>query len=315
MVALMGVQPAVMFRAMWMSAMGTRNGLAETLVGATPLLLAGLGIVVAYRAGVWNIGAEGQIYIGALGATLVALALPAWPAIVALPLVLLGGFVAGAAYGMLPGILRAYRGVNELITTIMLNYIAILVVSYLVSGPMKDPNLQLPMPQSAPFPDPTRLPRLLAGTRANVGIFIGLIAAVVVYVLLWKLVLGWRLRALGENPVAARFAGIDVRRHIVTAMAISGGLAGIAGMVEMSGVRGTLTADFSNNFGYTAIAVALFGGLHPAAVIVAALFFAFLSAGAAGLQRSTGIPSAMVGIIQGLVLVFVLARRVLVSNR
>ena len=306
--ALFGVTPARLFRAMWMGGLGTPNGIAETLILATPLLLGGLGVVIAFRAGVWNIGIDGQIYAGGLGATLVALAGASLPAPLLLPLVALGGFLGGALYAAIPGALRAYRGVNEIITTIMFNYVAVLFVSFLVSGPLKSKTLTL-FPESAPLVDAARLPKLIPGTRAHVGIFVALAAAVVVWVFLWKAAAGWRLRAIGENPIAARFVGINVPRQILLAMCLSGGLAGLAGMVEISGVRGALTSDFSANYGFTAIAVALFGGLQPAGVVVAALFFAFLSAGAEGLQRSVGINSATVYIVQGLVIVFVLGRR------
>jgi simple sugar transport system permease protein len=275
----------------------------------TPLLLTGLAVLVAFRCGIWNIGAEGQLYIGALGAALAGILSDSLPTLIHLPLVMAAGFVFGAAYGALPGLMRAYRGANEIITTIMLNYVAIFIVSYLVTGPMRDPGLLLPQPQSPNIADAARLSRIISGTRAHSGIFIALVAAFVIFLLLWKTVTGYRIRAVGENSDAARFGGINVPRNIVLAMAISGGLAGLAGMVEVAGVRGYLIDNLSPGYGYTAIAVALLGGLHPAGVTLAAFFFAALLAGADGLQRSVGVPTATVLIIQGLVLVFVIGRR------
>ena len=314
-IALMKVSPLKAYEAMWRGAFGTRNGVAETMLRATPLLLAGLGVLIAFRCGLWNIGAEGQLYAGALGATLAGVYLPPLPPIIHLFLVMLGGFIFGALYGALPGLMRAYRGANEIVTTIMLNYLAIFGISFLVNGPLRDSNQLLPQPQSFAVAVTARLPKILAGTRANAGIFIALAAAAVVYVLLWKTVPGFRIRIVGQNPTAARFGGVNVKRYIVLAMALSGGLAGLAGMTEVAGVRGYLIPNLSLNYGYTAIAVALLGGLHPAGVIVSAFFFASLGVGADGLQRSVGVPTATVLIIQGLVLVFVLGRRVLVGRK
>ena len=313
-ILVMNVSPLKAYEAMWRGAFGTRNGLGETMVRTTPLLLAGLGVLVAFRCGIWNIGAEGQLYAGALGATLAGIFLPPMAKPLHLLLVMVAGFLFGAAYGALPGIMRAYRGANEIVTTIMLNYLAIAAVSFLVNGPLRDSNQLLPQPQSFPVVDAARLPKILAGTRAHAGIFIALAMIVVVYILLWKTVPGFRIRIVGQNPTAARFAGINVKRYIVTAMAISGGLAGLAGMAEVSGVRGYLIPNLSPGYGFTAIAVALLGGLHPVAAALAAFFFASLLVGADGLQRSVGVPSATVQIIQGLVLVFVMARRVLAGR-
>jgi ABC-type uncharacterized transport system ATPase subunit/ABC-type uncharacterized transport system permease subunit len=307
----MHVDPVRAYEALWRSAFGTRSGIGETLVRATPLLFIGLAVLVAYRSGIWNIGAEGQLYAGALGATLAGTISHSLPAVVHLPLVIIAGFLFGAAYGALPGLMRAYRGTNEIISTIMLNYIAVYVVGYLVTGPMRDSNLLLPQPQSFPIAEAAHLPKILTGTRAHAGILLAVLAAALVYILMWKTVIGYRLRAVGENPVAAKFGGINVPLNLVLAMAISGGLAGLAGVGEVAGVRGYLINNLSPGYGYTGIAVALFGGLNPAAVVLAAFFFASLIVGADGLQRSVGVPTATVLVIQGLVLVFVIGRRVL----
>jgi simple sugar transport system permease protein len=314
-IAIMGVSPLKAYSAMWRGAFGTRNGVGEVLVRTTPLLLAGLAVVVAFRCGIWNIGAEGQLYFGALGATLAGVFLPPMPALLHVLLVGLAGFAFGAFYGAIPGAARAYRGANEIVSTIMLNYIAIYFISFLVTGPLRDANQLLPQPQSFPVAETARLARILPGTRAHSGIFLALAAAVVVYLLLWKSVPGFRIRIVGQNPSAANFGGINVKHYIVLAMAISGGLAGLAGMVEVTGVRGYLIPDLSASYGYTAIAVALLGGLHPAGVTLAAFFFGALMVGADGLQRSVGVPTATVLIIEGLVLVFVIGRRALLADK
>ena len=309
-IALMGINPLRAYEALWRSAFGTRAGFGETLVRTTPLLLTGLAMVVAYRCGIWSIGAEGQLYMGAVGATLVgvlSIGLPSW---IHIPLVLAAGFIFGAVYGALPGMMLVYRKANELITTMMLNYLAIFIAGYLITGngPLRDTQGINFRPQSLPIVESALLPQILSGTRTHAGILIALLAALVVFILLWKTVLGFRIRAVGDNPTAARFGGINVPRNIILAMAISGGLAGIAGMVEVTGVQGYLVEMLSADYGYTGIAVALLGGLHPAGSALTALFFGALGAGAAGLQRAVGVPTATTLIIQGLVLMFVLGR-------
>ena len=309
-IALMGVSPFRAYDALWRSAFGTMAGLGETFVRTTPVLLTGLAMVVAYRCGIWSIGAEGQLYIGAIGAALVGIYLAGLPGWILIPLMIAAGFLFGAAYGALPGLMLVYRNANELITTMMLNYLAIFFTGYLItgSGPLRDTTGIKFRSQSLPIADAAHLPVLLPGTRMHAGILIALLAAILVFVLLWKTVVGFRIRAVGDNPTAARFGGIHVGRNIILALAISGGLAGIAGMVEIASVQGYLVEMLSADYGYTGIAVALLGGLHPVGAVLTALFFGALGAGASGLQRAVGVPTATTLIIQGLVLMFVLAR-------
>ena len=313
--AMLGVSPMDAYRQLFQSAFGTKNGIAETLVRATPLMLAALGIVISFRAAVWNIGAEGQIYFGALGATLAALFIPGLPAPLHVFSSILVGFLFGAAWGAIPALMRVYRGANEVITTLMLNFVAIFLIGYLVNWPLKDDNFLVPLPQSSPVPPSARLPDLIAGTRAHSGIIIAVLCSALVWVLLWRMAAGYRMRAVGANPAAARFGGINVSRQIVLALSLSGGMAGLAGVTEVIGLRGVLTDTLSPGYGFTAIAVALLAGLHPAGVIVSSVFLAALISGAEGLQRNLGIPSATIFIIQGLVLVFVIARRVLMYRK
>ena len=313
--AMLRVSPIDAYRQLFHSAFGTKNGIAETLVRATPLMLAALGIVISFRAAVWNIGAEGQIYFGALGATLAALFIPGLPAPLHVFTSILVGFLFGAAWGAIPALMRVYRSANEVITTLMLNFVAIFLIGYLVNWPLKDDNFLVPLPQSSPVPPSARLPDLIPGTRAHSGIIIAVFLSVLVWLLLWRMAAGYRMRAVGANPRAARFGGINVSRQIVLALSLSGGMAGLAGVIEVIGLRGVLTDTLSPGYGFTAIAVALLAGLHPAGVIVSAVFLAALISGAEGLQRNLGIPSATIFIIQGLVLVFVIARRVLILRR
>jgi ABC-type uncharacterized transport system permease subunit len=314
-IAVIGSNPLQAYQALLKGSLGSTNGIAETLVRTTPLLLAGLGVTIAFRCGIWNIGAEGQIYMGALGATAVGLYAPPLPIGIHLPLVIVAGFVAGGLWGALPGFFKARWNVNEIITTIMMNYLAINLVSYMVAKPMKDPSRMIPVPQTAELARSAWLPILIPTTRAHAGIFLAAAMAIVVYFLLWKTTLGYEIKAVGANPIAARHGGISVGRSIVLAMFLSGGLAGLAGASEISGVLHYLLDGFSPGYGNLAIAVALFGGLHPLGVTFSALFFGALMVGSDAMQRAVGVPSTTVFFIQGLVIIFVLARKVLVGQR
>ncbi len=305
-VMLAGASPVTGYLALVGGAFGNLNSFAEVLMKATPLLLAGLGISFAFRAGYWNIGAEGQIYMGALGATFVGLNLGALPTVVVLPLAIGTGFVMGALWGLIPGLLRARLGVSEIINTIMFNYIAIFLVSFLVTGPMKEEGGYLP--QTDLIAASAVLPKLLPPTRMHAGIILALVAAAILYWIMVRSTLGYRLRVVGENPEAARYAGISVNRIFIIAAGVSGGLAGLAGMSEISGLHQRLLEDISPGYGFTAIVVALLGRLHPLGVVIASILFAALRVGADAMQRRVGIPVAIVYIIQALVIFFVIGR-------
>jgi len=308
---IIGINPLHAYRELLRGSLGTRNGIAETLVRTAPLLLAGLGITVAFRCGIWNIGAEGQIYMGALGAAIAGLYLPTLPAGIHIVLVILCGFLFGMLWGGLVGLFRAYLGANEIIITIMMNYLAIFLVGYLVSGPMKDPNNLIPQPQTAKIAASAVLPGILSATRAHAGIIMALVFVVLVWVFLKYTTLGYEIRSAGSNSWAAAHGGINVPFTIFLAMAISGGLAGLAGVGEVAGLQHYLIPDISPGYGNLAIAVALSGGLNPIGVSLAALFFGILMVGAESMQRAMGVPQSLIYIIQGLVIIFVLARRVL----
>ncbi|MEM9564303.1 MAG: ABC transporter permease [Actinomycetota bacterium] len=315
MILALGANPIDGLVAIIDGAFGTRERVATTAVRATPLLLVGIGITVAFRARVINIGGEGQIVIGALMATAVALAIPDTPRPLLLPLVLVVGMIGGGIWGSIAGVLKAYASVNEILSTIMLNLVAVQVMNYLLRGPMID-QAELEgsrIPQTERLTDNAALPILVPGTRFHLGIVIAVVAAIVVYVLLWRSPLGFRLRAVGHNPDAARASGISVERSLVTAMAISGSLSGLAGAVLVFGseslrmVTDGSTAGFTGAAGFNGIVAALFGALHPLWTIPSAFLFGSLLTGANNLQRVLQIPSPLAVALNGIVVVFVVS--------
>jgi len=279
--------------------------ISQTLAAAIPLATIALGTAVAFRVQLWNIGGEGQFYMGAFGATGVELiGGPAgWPAIVLLPAMLIAGFIAGAAWALVPAWLRAWHGVNEIITTLMLNYVAVLWVNYLVYGPWKDPAGRN-FPFSPRFPDSASFARIGEG-QLHVGLFVPIAAALVLVFVMARARWGYELRVVGENAEAARYAGINVRSTMVTAMLVSGGMAGIAGMVQLSGIIHLLNGQLSNNYGYTAIIVAWLARLHPLAVLLVSVLFGALVNGGYAVSQ-VGIPQALGAVLQGMILFFVL---------
>ena len=296
--------------ALWRGSFGSSSAfLSATLVRATPLLLAGLGVALAFRAGIWNIGAEGQLLAGAAAATAVGVLLADAPRALLLPAVLLGGICAGTFWASIAEVLRRRRGVLEVISTIMLNFVALHLVGVLVHGPMQEP-LGI-SPQSAPIPDAARLPRLVPGTRLHAGFAIALLVAPWLWWWLRSTAAGFRLRAVGANPYAARQAGrLDAARIAGMAFLAGGGLAGLAGAVEVSGVTFALYESLSPGYGYTAIVVALLGRLDPLAIVPSAILFGALESGALAMQREAGIPSVIVTAIEAvLVLAVLLADR------
>ena len=309
-----GQDPLAVYAAMFSGAFGSGYGLSETLVKTIPLLLAGLGVAIAFRMLLWNIGAEGQLHLGAIAATGMALyLLPTAPAFVIIPGMILAGFIGGALWGLIPGVLRAYLKVNEIITTLMLNYVAILFSEYLVHGPWKNPQ-GFGFPGTAPLPDAAWLPRL-GTTRVHLGLVVGFIAAAILFVILRRTVWGYEIRVIGENERAARYAGIDIARNILLVMAVSGGLAGLAGMSEVAGISHQLQRNLSPGYGYTAIIVAWLARLNPWSVVLVAFLFAGLLVGGDQLQISRGLPAAIAPMLQGTILFFLLAGEVLARYR
>lgn len=302
-----GANPIEAYGAMLQGAVGSVGSLATTLVRTTPLLLTGLAVALSFRAGIFNVGAEGQLYAGAGLATVVALLPFGLPAIVHIPLTLAAGFAGGALWALVPAWLRAYRGVSEVVTTLMLNFVGIQLVSYLIdplTGPLGERGASYA--QSPVIADSAELPILIPGTSLHAGLLIGIALAVGLFVLIKYTPIGFRLRMLGGNPVAARFAGLSSSREIVVVMLLSGGIAGLAGAAEVMGLRHRLYDRFSPGYGYDGIAVALLAGSNPLAVLVSATFFGGLRAGANAMQQSTGIETSVVLIIQALTILFVI---------
>ena len=308
-IAIAGVNPVEAYTALFQGAFGSAYAAATSLNRAVPLILAGLGVAFAFRCGMWNIGAEGQIYIGGLCATLAGLYLAGLPVYIHLPLALLAGFLGGAAWSGIAGYLRARHNINEIISTIMMNYIAIYIVGAMVRGPIQEPPGFYPhSPEVAPS---AILPIVWPGTRLHAGIVLALLAAGFIYVLLWRTTVGYEVRTVGANVLAARHAGMKVIWVQVLAMLISGGLAGLAGTAEILGAQYRLRDLFLPNYGYDAIAVALLGQLDPIGVVVAGIFFGALRAGAGTMQRTVNMPTSLVFVVQGIVILFVVGSTIL----
>ncbi|GIW44937.1 MAG: ABC transporter permease [Candidatus Binatia bacterium] len=300
-----GGSPTRAFQALVDGAFGSRDSLAEVAVKACPLLFTGLAVALAFRAGIWNIGAEGQLLAGALSLAAVARTLAGLlPAPLALFVGLTAAAAAGGAWAALAAALKLRRGVNEVIATIMLNFIAAALVSYLVQGPLMERGGSYP--QTDALGPEFLLPRW-PPYRLHLGLVLALLAAAIIHFGLFRLRVGFELRAAGLNPVAARLAGIPVQRRLFWAFAVSGALAGLAGGVELSAVTRRLYERFSPGWGYTAIAVGLLGRLSPAGVVFAALFFGALDAGSNAMQRSAGVSAVVVYVVQGCVILFLAA--------
>lgn len=319
MLLALGKNPVEAYLSMLDGAFGGDTRIFNTINRAIPLLLVAVGICIAFRGGVINIGAEGQLLIGAACVTAATLALgESLPALIFVPLALLIGFGGGALWGAVPGYLKAHFDVNEILSTIMMNEIAIQFVIFLLSGPMIDPEqiaLGTRIAQSAAIPESAWLARLAPPARLHAGIFLALIAAIIVYVLLWRTVTGYRIRAVGQSRAASLYAGISVPTYLTLAMVLSGGLAGLAGASELMGVNHRMLEGFAVGYGFSGIVVALFGRLHPLGVIPSSLFFAALLTGAERMQRELQVPSATITVLQGLVVLFVVSSEVLVRRR
>jgi simple sugar transport system permease protein len=322
MLLLLEADPLEAYGAMLEGAFGSPNALAETLVKATPLLFVGLGISIAFRGGVINIGGEGQYIVGALMATVFALNAPDLPTWILIAVAMLLGFLGGALWGAIAGALKAYLNVNEILSTIMLNQIAVQSMNFLLRGPLIDPvqaAAASQIPQTARFAEVFDLPRWIP-TRLHLGAALAVLLAGLVYLFLWRTAIGYRIRAVGLNPHASRYAGIRVNRYTVLALLLSGAFAGLAGAVQVLGVSHRMLTDgsatgFTGGVGFNGIVAALFGQLHPIGTIPAAFLFGGLLVGANSLQRAMQVPSALVGTLNGLVVVFVVSSEILKRRR
>ncbi|MBC7334914.1 MAG: ABC transporter permease [Clostridia bacterium] len=331
-----GANPLTAYAALFAGAFGSTNALANTVTRMVPIIMTGLAVTYGYRSGFFNIGAEGQLFMGAMATTWMGITLVGWPAWLLIPASLLAGALAGSLWALIPGYLKARRGFNEVLTTLLLNYITIQLFEFLIRvdhavGPgasflswigLKDPSQ--PFPKSAYIAEAARMPSLtslitwLGGTaedpalqRFTLAAVIAVLAAVVIYILLFKTTTGYRARAVGVNPRAAQYMGINVMRTTITTALISGALAGMAGSLEIMGFQHRVIQNFLVGAGYDGIPVALIGQLNPLGVLLSALFFGALRAGANRMQIISGAPVSIIYVIQSLAILFAIAGTVI----
>ncbi len=314
----LGANPLQAYGVLAQGAFGNISGFTQTLVKATPLLLVGLGVTIAFRGGVINIGGEGQLIVGALAATAFSIGFDGLPRLVMLPLALLVSILSGAIWGGIPGILKARLGVNEILSTVMMNAIALQLANYLLRGPMIDPaeiERGTQIAQSALLPTSAWLTRLMPRTLLNTGSILALIMAILVYIFLWRTTIGYRIRAVGLNPDAARYAGIPVPFYQALSLILGGAFAGLAGAVEVLGVHHRMLEGLSGGYGFSGIVAALFGKLHPLGAIPASVLFGGLLVGADRMQRAMQVPSALITALLGLIVIFVVSSDIWARRR
>lgn len=296
----LGVDPVAAYETMFVQTLTTGFGVTQTLLRAVPLVLAGLAVYLPLRAGLWNIGAEGQLYLGAIVGTWIGVNVSA-PGAVLVPLLCLGAGVAGGLWALVPGWLRAKRGVNEIIVSLMLTFVGIELAGYLVRGPMQGGAGNFP--ESEALPAAAQLPSL---GSVHVGVVVALVATVAVRLLVGRTVTGYEVTVTGSNAEAAEKAGVDVEWVYVFVMVAGGALAGLAGAIEVAGIQGRLRPDFSPGYGFTAIPIALLGRRGALRVLLAGVFFAVLVVGGSSMELSFGVPAALVEVIQALVVLFLI---------
>lgn len=311
-IRFVGGDPIAAYRGLFEGAFGSAKALSETTVWATPYILAGLAVALAFKGGLFNIGAEGQLAFGAVAAAWVGYALPdvlgvSLPAVVHVPLTVGAGVLAGGIWGAIPGWLKARTGGHEVINTIMMNYIALNIASFLLNGPMKDRSPLNVVARTPKIAESARIPPIIAGFRLHWGFILALAMAGLVWWILRKTTLGFEIRTAGANPDAGRYAGVNVPRAIVMTMLLSGMLAGLAGSLEVTALNYRHELGFSVGYGFDAIAIALLGKTHPAGVVLASLLWGAMRNGASRMQFLTQIPVDVISVIQALILLFVAA--------
>ena len=312
--AALGRDPAEALRILFVQPVSSLDGLTELALKATPLLLCAVGIAVAARAQVWNIGAEGQFTLGAIAAGGLALAFGGRGHAWLLPAMGLAGFAGGAAWAAIPAFLRTRFNAHEILTTLMLTYVATQLLGFMVHGPWRDPDGHS-FPQTREFEADALLPMLVARSRLHVGVLLAIVSVPLAWLLLGRTLVGFQLRVLGLAPAAARYAGYPRHGIVWLCLLVSGGLAGLAGFCEVAGPVGQLTPVISPGYGFAAIIVAFLGRLHPLGILFASLLMALLYLGGEGLQMTMKVPLAATGVVQGLLLFFLLACDVLILYR
>ena len=304
-ILLAGVNPLNSYKELFIGSFGSKNAVAETLSRATPIILTGLAASIAFRARFWNIGAEGQLYAGALAVTFFGTGIIELPAIIMIPFLFMVGAIAGGLLLLPLVILKIYYKVDEVVTTLLTNFIVILLVSYLLEGPWKDP-MSLGWPQGASVIDQGILPQILSKTRLHLGFIFSIIFAILIWIVLSKHLIGYKIKAVGFNSSAASHSGIPVLKTIFIVALLSGGMAGMAGVTETAGLKGYLTLDLSPGFGYAGIAVAMLAGLHPIGVIASGIFLASIYVGADAMSRSMNVPTYLADVIVAITILCVL---------
>jgi ABC-type uncharacterized transport system permease subunit len=311
-IAAVGGDPIAAYLGLAEGAFGSAKGLSETAVWATPYIFAGLAVALAFKGGLFNIGAEGQLAFGAVASAWVGYRLPVIlgitiPTIIHIPLAIGAGMLAGGIWGAIPGFLKAKVGSNEVINAIMLNYVALNITSFLLNGPMKDPDPLNVIARTPKIADTARISAIFPPLRVHWGFVLAILVSILIWWLLWKTTLGFEIRTAGLNPDGAKYAGINVQKIIVITMALSGCLAGMAGAIEVTALNYRHELGFSQGYGFDAIAIALLGKSHPLGIIPAAILFAALRNGATRMQFLTQIPIDVISVIQALILLFVAA--------
>ena len=304
-IILAGVNPIESYINLFVGAFGSKNAIAETLARATPLILTGLAAAIAFRAKFWNIGAEGQLYAGALAVTFFGTGLIQLPSFLMIPFLFLVGALAGGLLLLPLVLLRNYYKVDEVVTTLLTNFIIVLLVGYLLEGPWKDP-MSLGWPQGASVIDEGVLPQIIPRTRLHLGFIISIFTALTIWLILSRTILGFKIKAVGINPSASHHAGIPVIKTIIIVALLSGGMAGMAGVTETAGLKGYLTLDLSPGFGYAGIAVAMLAGLNPIGIIFSGIFLASIYVGADAMSRAMNVPTYLADVIVALTVLSVL---------
>jgi simple sugar transport system permease protein len=311
-IAMAGANPIAAYWAMFSSALGTRFNLVETMVKAAPLIFTGLAVAVAFRAKFWNIGAEGQLLAGAMAAAFIG-AREDLPTAVLVPAMIAGGAMAGALWALVPALLKTHFRVDDVVSSLLLNFVIFYAMMALLDGPWKDPLSGYP--DSPDIRMDAEFPILLQATRLHLGILLGLLAAPLAWFLMARTTLGFAIRAVGENPVAARYGGLNIAAVIVATAAISGALAGLAGVGEVAGIHFQVMAGLSPGYGYTGIVIAMLARLNPLGVVPAAIYLSIIITGAEAMSRATGVPVFAAEVIQGASLLTMLAALLFTTHR
>ncbi|MCZ6838629.1 MAG: ABC transporter permease [Alphaproteobacteria bacterium] len=311
---VLGTNPLQAIHAFFIEPISTLDGLAELLVKATPLVLIGIGLSLGFQANIWNIGAEGQLTLGAIFGGVLALAFFDVDTPFLLPAMLIAGIIGGMAWAAIPAFLKTRYNTNEILTSLMLTYVGLLLLSYLIHGPLRDPD-GFNFPESRLFHDAAVLPIIFEGTRLHIGWLIALFVAVLAWILIVKHIIGFQIRVIGMAPAAASFAGFKEKRLVWLTLLMSGGAAGLAGVIEVAGPIGQIVPVVSPGYGFTAIIVAFLGRLHPIGVVLAGLLMALTYLGGDSAQITMNLPNAVTGVFQGMLLFFLLASDVLISYR